>query len=451
MINIIMENAESRVLGLDSKALERLRNDVCFFDQSMWIRTRNVYACRKHLICKNGFFPTGLLKRVTDHLVKQGFMYEVIDNRVVPENVFLDLVDMLDEPPIYPEQEAAANALYRNVSGTVSLPTGVGKTRTIKQALLLHRRPSLIITPSSNLREQMYGYLKASFGDKFVGKIGDGRKKPIMVANYHAIKSESRKFYSAYHCKYYDEYHNASNNTIRDDAKEFLSDIYHTYGLTATNFKNDESEQILLECVLSNELYSMTTLEAINKGYIVPVTPIFKNLDNKNLVSVGDYRKDFKRFMDDNQEKNEYTIENARKMTQHNIPTIILVEHIQHGKLIKDSLPGFVFLNGQDADSAWNMRQIQLFNEGKIPGIVGTSVIGEGVDTKACGAMFNLAGGKARSELMQRVGRTVRKFPGKKCGYYFDFFDNGQKNLLSHSKKRQQIIEETYGTKIRMV
>jgi superfamily II DNA or RNA helicase len=138
-------------------------------------------------------------------------------------------------------------------------------------------------------------------------------------------------------------------------------------------------------------------------------------------------------------------------MVQSNIPTLMLVEHVEHGRFLQASMKDSIFLNGQDESSAYNMQMIHKFNRKEIPCIIGTSVIGEGVDTKAAGAIFNLSGGKARSELLQKVGRVIRTYPGKKIGYYFDFIDNGQRNLFAHSKERMSIIEETYGTKVRVI
>jgi superfamily II DNA or RNA helicase len=451
MINIILNNSESRILGLDKPTLWKLRTQVCYFNMGVYLRTKNSHAARTFLIDENGFFPTGLLTRVRDFLSSKHFLFQVIDNRVIPKFKDIGLQNLLEEPPMYEEQEIASSTLKNNVFGTVEMPTGIGKTRTIKETLLLHQRPSLIITPSSNLKQQTFEYLHASFGEKFVGLADRNTPKPITVMNYHSVPSKDPKFFDNFDVVIFDEYHNAANNTIREMAKTHLSNIYYKYGLTATNFKNDENAQILLECVLSNNLYSVTTLEAINRGYIVPIVPMFFDLKNKGLVSQRNYKADYKTFMDLNQERNGIAIEYAQKMIQQNTPTLILVEHVEHGRFLQASIKDSLFINGQDESAQYNMQMVKKFNNMEVPCLIGTSVIGEGVDTKACGAIFNLAGGKARSELQQRVGRAIRKFPNKKVGYYFDFIDNGQKHLLSHSKQRIEIIESTYGKKINII
>jgi superfamily II DNA or RNA helicase len=406
----------------------------------IWLRTKNSHAARTLLIDENGFFPTGLITRVQSFLESKQILFHIVDNRILPSTKKLGLVNLLEEPPMYEEQQVASSLLHSNAYGTCEMPTGIGKTRTIKETILLHQRPTLVICPSSNLRQQMFDYLTASFGSKFVGLIDLNTPKAITIANYHAIQSKDPRFFDHFDVVIFDEYHNCANNTIREINQTHFSKIYYKYGLTATNFKNDENAQILLECVLSNQLYSVSTLEAMNKGFIVPITAIFNNLPNSHLVSQRDYRKDFKNFIDLNQDRNGIAIEQATKMVQSNIPTLMLVEHVEHGRFLQASMKDSIFLNGQDESSAYNMQMIHKFNKREIPCIIGTSVIGEGVDTKAAGAIFNLSGGKARSELLQKVGRVVRRFPGKSVGYYFDFIDNGQKNLLSHSKDRMNII-----------
>ena len=416
---------------------------------SMYIRTKNSHAARVYLIDENGFFPTGLMTRVRQFLSSKHLQYQVIDNRVVPTTKHLKLVDKLVEPPLYPEQEECIQVFLSNISGTGELPTGVGKTRIIKETIKRRPIPTLVITPSSNLKRQMFNYLTNSFGEKFVGMLGDN--KPITVTNYHSIANRDPRDFDCFDQLLFDEYHNFSNETSREIDKTHFKNIYYKFGLTATNFKNDDNSQIMLECILSNNLYSMSTMDAINKGYIVPIVPIFFDIKNTNLSTTGKYGTDVNKFIDTNEERNIKVIETAVQMIKMNIPTLVLVEHVAHGRYLQKCIEEYIFVNGQDESAEYNMMMVDKFNALEIKGMIGTSVIGEGVDTKACGAVINAGGGKAESELRQRIGRAIRKFPNKKVGYYFDFYDNRQKNLVSHSKQRIEIIERVYGTKVKKV
>jgi len=50
-------------------------------------------------------------------------------------------------------------------------------------------------------------------------------------------------------------------------------------------------------------------------------------------------------------------------------------------------------------------------------------------------------GGKARSQIMQNIGRVLRIYPGKEEALVYDFVDRGSKWLHEHSLLRQEIYE----------
>lgn len=452
MITIIQNNSSSRIVGLSPDALRALRFAICHFNMSIWIRTRNRYKATTFIIDEDGIFPSGLVKKICRYLDNKCIMYHIADNRIIPKYRMISLRNRLEEPTMYEEQDCAVAAFAKNELGICSMPTGIGKSRVIKESLLLNKRPSLIITPSGNLRQQTYEYLSESFGTDDVGLLKSGHDKPIIITNYHALTSKPPEFFKQFAQMYFDEFHNYAAEGFRDDNQTHLSEIYYRYGLTATPFRNDDSSNIYLESILSETLYSVTTIEAINKGYIRPLVNFFYDVKNSHLIPFDHYKKNVPHYIDTNSERNTYAIEAAKKMIGNNIPTIVLVDHVSHGRMIKEALgDDALFLNGQDESAVYNMARVKDFNQLKIPCLIGTSVLGEGVDSKACGAIVNLSGGKAVSELMQKCGRAIRNFPGKQVGYYFDFIDHGQKNLYAHSKVRMDTVKEVYGKSINII
>lgn len=444
---VIVNNAQSRVTGLTKHEMARLRTEVSYWDQGKWIRTRNQYACRTYLVDLDGHFPTGLLQRVVNFLAKNRINYQIVNNRIVPRQKIKGLSQRISEPSPYPDQLNSVQAcLNSSGRGIVVLPTGVGKTRTMKDLILSLGHRALVVPPSSNLKHQTFEYLDACFGSDYVGFYDrkDG-PKPITVINYHAITNEDPDYFNNFDVVIWDEFHHASNDTIRTADLSHLSNIYYRFAFTATNYRNDPAQEILLNCVLSETLYSMSVKEAIAQKYIVPVCSTFFNLENRGIEPTKKYASDYSKFIDKNDERNERAVQTAGKLLDRRVPTLILVKHVEHGREIARHLPNATFINGKDENAAYNMKVVEDFNQGKIPQLIGTSVIGEGVDTKACGALINLYGGKARSDIMQKTGRVVRNYPGKNLGFYFDFVDNGSKYLIKHSKQRKKIIESEYG------
>lgn len=453
---IIKENTKSRIINISDGQLSLLRSAVCYFDMgaylmaNKWVKKNRRHTFQKNMVDENGFFPTGITHRVVAHLNSKGIDVDILDNRVVPKLNKINLYTKCNEFTAYDDQEKCTAALIKAGQGIGQVPTGVGKTRIIKDNIQALGLRSVVITPSSNLKEQMAEYLEDCFGSENVG-IYDKRlnNKPVTVINYQSFANTDPRLWEDYDNVQFDEFHHGSNNTIRDFNQSHLNSFYYRHGVTATNFTSDDYSSILLEAVLSNTVFSMSILEAIQKKYIVPIVPIFFDIPNENLVSQDDYRKDYKDFVDNNVTRNQIIADTQDKMRSMGIPTLTLVKHIQHGKNLctGDS----VFLNGQEKDAAYNKNQVANFNKGSINSIVGTSVIGEGVDTKACGAVINGKGGKSKREILQNVGRAVRKFEGKDVGYFFDFIDRRQKNLYKHSRERIKIVEKEFGIKAKII
>jgi hypothetical protein len=207
MITIILNNSMSRVVGLDKSLLKNLRMTVSYFNMSTWIRTKNRYASTTLLIDEDGYFPTGLVKRVSKYFDERYLPVNIADNRIIPKHKSINLIDRLIEPPLYPEQILGAHAIATNTSGVLEMPTGIGKSRVIKEALIRTQRPTLIITPSGNLRQQTYEYLTESFGTDDVGLLKVHHDKPIIVTNFHALSSKDPNYFKQFSQLIFDEFH----------------------------------------------------------------------------------------------------------------------------------------------------------------------------------------------------------------------------------------------------
>jgi len=455
---LILENSRGRIVGISPTQLANIQKFVAFFDMKLFIRM----GCRKHLADKcrktmiepDGTFPIGLAFRVQTQLDFNRIAYQIVDNRKRPDASLVGFIQKIAEPDAYPEQSDCVAALYRAGSGIASLPTGFGKSRIIKDSILLGQRRSLIVTPSTILKEQTTQYLEESFGAKHVGAF-DSKKddKAVTVINFQSILKQDPRRFRDFDSIYIDEFHRAANDSIREAAKDHLP-MFHKYAVTATNFTNDDNEAILLECVLSNTVYDMSIPYAIGKKYIKPVQMIMIELENEGLFEETEgkpnvrYAANEKIFVQNNEEKNHLADLLADSMKAKGIPTLTLVRKIEHGKRLSEKA---VFINGESGSSKSNMSKIDSFNRYAIEHLVGTSVIGEGVNTKACSAVINCAAGKSKKEFLQRIGRACRLSDRFQVGFFFDFFDKGSKTFRAQSRSRIKSYEESYGMKVKKI
>jgi DNA repair protein RadD len=448
MIKIRVESSVSQIFNLPTHTFKNIAYVLSYIDQGIYYSTKNYHAARKFLITKEGTFPTGLLDRVTNYLKINEIPYELDNALIRPSLGTLDLSTRVSEPVAYIEQQQAVDLCVADHEGrgVVVMPTGVGKTRVIKDLIQRLQVPTLVVPPSANLKMQLYKYLAQCFGSKEVGFYNKnvGCNKHIMVGNIDGLENGKKFHFKHIQAVLIDEFHHSAAATYRTVNENLWNDIYFKFGFTATNYRNNPMDAILLESVLHKEVFSMEPIEAINKGYIVPIQPLIYKVRNYDLEDTSNYATCYKRFIVENVERNKKIVEVANKMVSQKIPTLILVKQVEHGKLLADKVPGAVFVNGGE-ESVFNMNMVQKFNDLEVPCLVGTSVIGEGVDTKAAGCVILASGEKAQSRIMQNVGRVIRKFPGKNVGYVVDFHDFGSKIMEKHSKSRYNIYVDQFG------
>jgi DNA repair protein RadD len=422
-----------------------------YIDQGIFYSTRNYHAARKYLLTPAGSFPTGLLEKVIKHLQSESIPYETVDLRVKPASGNLGLATRVKEPAAYKEQHAAVDACLNDPEGRgiIVMPTGVGKTRVIKDLIQRLDTKLLVVPPSANLKRQIHDYLKDCFGARAVGYFdkADGCKKHITIGNIDGLESAKKHHFKGVGAVIIDEFHHSAAATYRIVNENLWDDVYYKFGFTATDYRNNPMDQILLESVLHRRLFMMTPVEAIQRGYIVPVQPLIYNVNNFELDDTQNYATCYKRFIVENEERNLKIVDIAKRMIGNKVPTLVLVKQVPHGRGLAEAIPGAVFVNGQDNDSQWNMEMVKAFNNLEVPCLVGTSVIGEGVDTKAAGCVILASGEKAKSRIMQNVGRVVRCFPNKNIGYVVDFFDRNSKIMEKHSQERYNIYMNEFGSR----
>jgi superfamily II DNA or RNA helicase len=446
-----------------------INKNTCYKDETIFFKTKNWKLSVTNLFNEEELsFPTGLMRRVCKVLQMYNIPFKIEDNRKIPQNGKLSLTTKIEEPKAYSDQDAALRALSESPSGRgiCVLPTGVGKTRVMKDLIQKLGVHTLVVEPGVNLKKQVCDYLEACFGP-VVGEFSKvGELSPITVCNLDALTNCPKERLAQFDCVIFDEYHHEACATARMINEVKLDDIYYKYAFTATNFRNNKNEMVLLESVMSNEVYSISPLCAIDRGYIVPISYYRQDIQDKppenfdtgpfapSEAELSDmwerqkkgmkYHRVYKKFITLEDERNEKIIAQAQDLMQKGIQTLILVKEIAHGELLHQELSDSVFVNGSQ-DKAFNFSSISDFNSSKIPIIIGTSVIGEGIDTKSAGAVILGNAEKAESKIMQNIGRVVRTFPGKDRGLVFDYNDLGHETTAKHSKKRAKIIKKHFG------
>lgn len=384
-------------------------------------------------------FPSGLLPMVLDWLTEEEFEWEVDDKRKEPKRQSAKIINKVPFPDLRYYQKAAVKNLLTDGRGIVVLPTGTGKTVTAAKMIWELGVNTLIITPNKEITKMMREVMVKFFGSGSVEVLNTKStkvKKPICICNIQALIKLDPSVLKGIDAVIIDEFHHSAAETYQQVNERHLKDVYFRIGLTATNFRNDGSD-LALQGVLSEVLYEYTVPQAIKDGFLIK--PTFVVTDIKMRLQETQYQKVYREGIVENKERNEMIAEIAEKVKDEK--TIILVQYKEHGDMLKEMIPWAEFIHGEEKDDA-RVQMMDDFRNGELMCLIGTSVIGEGVDLPCAQNLIMAGGGKARSQVIQNIGRVLRIMDGKEKATVYDFTDRDGGFLEEHSEERSLIYED---------
>ena len=106
----------------------------------------------------------------------------------------------------------------------------------------------------------------------------------------------------------------------------------------------------------------------------------------------------------------------------------------------------FEMLYGNDSlDRRTKVKKMLVDKE--IDVILASTIFDLGIDLPELNSLVLCGGGKSSIRCLQRIGRVIRKFKGKKIAAVVDFFDQA-KFLKQHSIKRCEVYSSEKGFKV---
>lgn len=407
-------NSYSRITGMTAQEEKLLRNTLSYTVGGSAAYFSGYGVRKKSLVNKRGEFPTGLLHRLPLKPTA------VIDTRF---KTTYRLNSAVFPATPYPWQVKAVETAIAAERGVISAPTGTGKS--LAMALLIHRLGlrTLVVVPSLEIAKQLHETFKI---------LG------ITRTAVHNIDSAALKTYRPYDCLIIDEAHHSAAKTYQKLNKTMWSNIYYRFFFTATPFRNDPEESLLFEGIAGDVVYKLTYKEALKEKLIVPVEAYYVEMPRVQTDAYT-WNEVYKELVVNNEYRNETLCLLLHTLGGQGKNVLCLVKEVGHGKNI--GWPYFV--HGEDDESR---GLISDFNAGKVKALIGTEgIIGEGVDTKPCEYVILAGLGKAKSRIMQAVGRGVRRYANKESCKVVLIKDKSHKYLLRHFKEQCKILKEEYG------
>jgi superfamily II DNA or RNA helicase len=122
-------------------------------------------------------------------------------------------------------------------------------------------------------------------------------------------------------------------------------------------------------------------------------------------------------------------------------PNAIIVTRIAHGERLAQVLPDSRFLNGADSPDV-RRDTLESFKRGDFQNLVVTKILDRGTNHLGVVSGLVLASGEGSTrQILQRVGRGLRRADGKEFLWLRDVADRGHPYFQSQSKKRLELYQ----------
>jgi superfamily II DNA or RNA helicase len=403
------------------------------------------------------WFPTGLVPRMLRLVQKHNLgEVEVRDYREKPEPGFPDLG--AGEISLRDYQEAAADAALEYGRGVLDMVPRSGKTRVMCEIVRRVALPAVWIVPTDRIAKQTLKTLEGFYGENFaVHAIGAKKVKAakdarvVVMTAATAVKADVQ-FFQTREMIIVDEWHHGAAKTYRTIFKA-CTHIYYRFGMTGTFFRSGTDGREM-EALLSNAIFTVKSSDLLKRDLLVPTKVVMLPVLSKRLYGVDN------RFqgghgtygIHQHEDRNNMVTNAVSLLAKKGCTVLVLVGTIAQGEILQRKIsecfswPGVSefdqveFLHSK-RDRGLQEKIIDTFlaKTGEVRVLIGTSLLGEGVDLPAVDAMVYAKGEQAEVTHTQYSYRVCTKVPGKNQAIIVDFADRHNSKLLNHSVARARM------------
>lgn len=443
-------NADPYALGFIDKAI-RYPSEIAIakesniqFDEDLvpwdgWVRFLH---CPKTM---PPWFPTGLIEYVTRVLIQCNMPYGIVDERVRPSENLPEMVDI----PLRDYQLEAAKLSCRLGRGVLDMAPRSGKTRIACEIQRRLATTTLWLAPTREILKQTKRVLDSFFwedysfllsGNKDAGK---AKKHLVVLTTPNTAHTLDSDFFDTRNCIIVDEFHRAAATMYHNVFKK-CDHIFYRFGMTGTFFRSGE-DLMAMHALLSNTIFKVSSADLIKKGFLVPTHVVYLPIEGTLRVKKGAYQVSHgKHGIAEHEFRNQLVAQAAVMLSRTGRSVLILVNTKKQGRILEGILAGFFssdynpvrFVHSGTHEKELRKTLKAFVSKGDVEILIGTSVLGEGVDLPTADSLVYAMGQKAAVSLIQNAYRIGTATQGKTHAILVDFADRHHKKLMGHSLER---------------
>lgn len=392
----------------------------------------------------NLILPRGYMRQLIMLSRKYGIEVNTDDKRRK-----LNEIRFVFKGSLKPFQKLAVNAMLARDFGTLSSPTGSGKTVMALYIIAHRRQPTLIIVHTKELAYQWINriqeFLDLSSAD--IGLIGDGKVsygQDITVALVQSLYKRAGEVSKGIGHLVVDECHRAPSRTFTEAVKAF--DTRFMLGLSATPYRRDGLSKLIFWHL--GDIHHEVQLDGlVAGGVILDVEVVFRKTRFKPFCDpVAEYSKMLTELVVDDQRNRLIAADIAEEVLHHKRPGVCLVlsDRKQHCLTLQALLKHKYHVTADvltgDLNTEERNQVIEKVNHNQLPVIIATGqLIGEGIDCAVLSTLFLSTPIRFSGRLLQYLGRILRPHQGVERAKVYDYVDELVGPLKAAARAREKV------------
>jgi len=464
-LRLLIDNNKSRIVGkrktihkLHTHPKLRLKHPKYFFSVAWRRRQWDGYV---KYVTETGSFSTGLLNQVIDVLKEQNIKYVLEDQRTHFKDI--RMVKRLGGKDARPYQLEALRMLINNeyeglkyIRGILNEATNSGKN-LIAAGLIKcfsNKRRWLFLIDNSEIYDQAIEELQELLPDESIGYYRGKKIKweRIMVCMVQSLGNGTKirtvqKWLQGVDGVIVDE---CDTTMPKKPCKKILTYCHEApirVGLSGTPLcSKDKTRNQEILAFFGPIIHTTTNKQLVEWGYSSKphITIIEGNTEHRYP---GDYNMEYQKGIIKNKKRNKKIWRRvAKRIKQERSPVLILIKNHAHIKYLMETCPAEIqdnyTIKSVHHETPNRKAIFAAFKKGKIPILISSMIIRRGKNLPLIRYLCNAAGGDSEANVLQILGRSLRKEAGVKEEVWLDDFWDIGKYLRRHSFHRVQYYKK---------
>ncbi len=386
--------------------------------------------------------PRGYLRQLILLCRKQNVNYSIEDKRT-----HLEPVDVEFKGHLKPFQKHAVRVMLAKDFGTLSAPTGSGKTVMALFMIAQRRQPSLIVVHTKELAFQWVNRVETFLGISAsdVGMIGAGKKsmgKEITIALVQTLYRYVDDVAPHIGHLIVDECHRTPSRTFTEAVSAFAS--RYMMGLSATPWRRDGLSKLIF-LHLGDVHHEIEKNRLITSGDVLRSEVITRHTNFKPYHDpVHEYSKMLSELTADDARNRLIASDIASEAETNKGVCLVLSDRKKHCEtlqfLLKHKYHTHSELLTGDLKSCDRHEVLRRLDAGDVKVVIATGqLMGEGFDHSALTTLFITTPVKFSGRVLQYLGRVLRPSPGKELARIYDYVDIYVDPLVAAARARQKV------------